>query len=137
MFWFDGYRGMVMLRFVPHRHSTLELVGWAAMPNTLFRQPTKPAQFDLKNGITVLAFGLIGNMDMLGMAAQPTGQIMNREFLSQLQNDLLAIIITLTLTAIVSMLVGYRVIAKRLAQRGMKKEMRKPLGKQAHHLYFC
>ena len=43
------------------------------MPNKLFRQQSKSAQFNLKHRITFLIFGLIGDMDMLGMTAQPTG----------------------------------------------------------------
>lgn len=75
-------------------------------------------------------------MVMLGIAAQPTGQIMNREFLSQLQNDLLAIIIILTLTAIISIFVGYRVIAKRLAQRGMRKGDARAIGQTTASFLF-
>jgi hypothetical protein len=68
--------------------------------------------------------------------AQPTGYIMNQEFLSQLQNDLLAIIITLTLVAIILILIGYRVVAKRLAQRGMKKGDARAIGQATALLLF-
>ncbi|WP_039913268.1 hypothetical protein [Cellvibrio mixtus] len=61
---------------------------------------------------------------------------MNQEFLSQLQNDLLATIITLTLAAIISMFVGYRVTAKRLAERGMKKGDARAIGQATASLLF-
>lgn len=75
-------------------------------------------------------------MDMLGMAAQPTESIMNQEFLSQLQNELLAIIITMTLAAIISMLIGYRIVAKRLAHRGMKKGDARAIGQATASILF-
>ena len=42
------------------------------MPNTLYRQTSKLAQYNFKRGFTFSTFSLTGNMDMLGMTAQPT-----------------------------------------------------------------
>ena len=74
-----------------------------------------------KHGLTFLTFGLIGNMDMLGMAVQPTDNNMQNELISNLTSGLLQIVIALFFAAIMSMLIGYRVVAKRLKNNGMKK----------------
>ena len=60
-------------------------------------------------------------MDMLGMAAQPTDNNMHNELISSLTNGLLRTVIALFFAAIISMLIGYRVVAKRLTNNGMKK----------------
>lgn len=61
---------------------------------------------------------------------------MAHEIFPQLQHDLFAIIITMTLAAIISMLIGYRIIAKRLAQRGMKKGDARAIGQATASLLF-
>jgi hypothetical protein len=61
---------------------------------------------------------------------------MIQEFLSQLQNNLLAITITLTFAAIISMFIGYRIVAKHLAHRGMKKGDARAIGQATASLLF-
>ncbi|WP_062057469.1 hypothetical protein [Cellvibrio sp. OA-2007] len=61
---------------------------------------------------------------------------MNNELLSQLQNDLFVIIIILAIAATISMLIGYRIVAKRLAQRGMKKGDARAIGQATASLVF-
>ena len=61
---------------------------------------------------------------------------MVHEIFPHLQRDLFAIIITMTLVAIISMIVGYRIVAKRLAQRGMKKGDAKAIGQATASLLF-
>lgn len=61
---------------------------------------------------------------------------MNQEFFSQLQNNLCASIITLMVAAIISVLIGYRIVAKRLAQRGVKKGDAKAIGQATASLLF-
>lgn len=73
---------------------------------------------------------------MLGMAAQPTEHEMHNEFIRQLTNGILPLIITLFFAAIFSMLIGYRVVAKRLAQRGMKKGDARAIGQATASLMF-
>lgn len=53
---------------------------------------------------------------------------MNNEFISQLSNGILSAIIALLFLAILSMLFGYRFIAKELVKIGMKKGDAKALG---------
>ncbi len=73
---------------------------------------------------------------MLGMAAQPTEHRMNNELMAQLTNGILSAIITLFFAAIASMLIGYRIVAKRIAQRGMKKGDAKAIGQATASLLF-
>ena len=61
---------------------------------------------------------------------------MQQQFLSQLQNDLLTIIITLSFAAIISILIGYRIVAKPLAHRGMKKGNARAVGQATASLMF-
>lgn len=75
-------------------------------------------------------------MDMLGITAQPTEHRMNNELMAQLTNGILSAIITLFFAAIASMLIGYRIVAKRLAQRGMKKGDAKAIGQATASLLF-
>lgn len=53
---------------------------------------------------------------------------MNNEFISQLSNGILSAIIALLLLAALSMLFGYRFIAKELIKIGMKKGDAKAMG---------
>ena len=53
---------------------------------------------------------------------------MNNEFISQLGNQILSIIIALFLLSIISMLFGYRFITKKLVKSGMKKGDAKAIG---------
>lgn len=73
---------------------------------------------------------------MLGMAAQPTEHRMNNELMAQLTNDIIPAIIVLLYSAMTSMFVGYRVVAKRLAQRGMKKGNAKAIGQATASILF-
>ena len=53
---------------------------------------------------------------------------MDNEFISQLSNGIPSMIITLLFLAILSMLIGYRFIAKELIKIGMKKSDAKAMG---------
>ena len=73
---------------------------------------------------------------MLGMAAQPTEHEMHNELIGQFTSGILPAIVILFCSAVISMFVGYRVVAKRLAQRGMKKGDAKALGQATASLLF-
>ena len=53
---------------------------------------------------------------------------MDNEFISQLSNGIPSMIITLIFLSILSMLIGYRFIARELIKIGMKKGDAKALG---------
>lgn len=61
---------------------------------------------------------------------------MHNEFLSQLGSGLISAIIALLFTAMLSMLIGYRIVAKHLVQKGMKKGDAKALGQATASLLF-
>lgn len=61
---------------------------------------------------------------------------MHNELISHLSNGILSAITALFLAVILSMLIGYRIIAKRLVQRGMKKGDAKALGQATASLLF-
>ncbi|MFC3116975.1 hypothetical protein [Cellvibrio fontiphilus] len=61
---------------------------------------------------------------------------MNNELMAQLTNDIIPAIIVLLYSAMTSMFVGYRVVAKRLAQRGMKKGNAKAIGQATASILF-
>jgi hypothetical protein len=111
------------------------------MPNMLFRQSTKPAQCQLKTHNHIFNFrfnrkhGHVGH-DCLRDPTQPTGHRMNNELMAQLTNGIFSTIIVLFFTAIISMLIGYRIVAKRLAQKGMKKGDAKAIGQATASLLF-
>ena len=73
---------------------------------------------------------------MLGMAAQPTGHQMHNELIGQLTSGILPAIVVLFCFAVISMFVGYRVVAKRLAQRGMKKGDARAIGRTTASILF-
>ncbi len=73
---------------------------------------------------------------MLGMAAQPTDKNMHNELISNLTNGLLQIVIAVFFAAIISMLIGYRIVAKRLKNNGMKKSDALAIGQVLAVLLF-
>jgi uncharacterized membrane protein (DUF373 family) len=75
-------------------------------------------------------------MDMLGITAQPTEQQMHNELIGQLTSGILPAIIALLCSAVFSMFIGYRVVTKRLAQRGMKKGDAKAIGQATASVLF-
>ncbi|RYY02214.1 MAG: hypothetical protein EOO53_14360 [Gammaproteobacteria bacterium] len=61
---------------------------------------------------------------------------MNKELILNLTNSLLYIVIALFLAAIFSMLIGYRIVAKRLVENGMKKSDARAMGQAIAGLLF-
>jgi hypothetical protein len=57
----------------------------------------------------------------LALYRQPTDKYMHNELISNLTNNLLSTVISLFFVAIISMVIGYRIIARRLKNNGMKK----------------
>ena len=75
-------------------------------------------------------------MDILGIAAQPTDKNIHNELISNLTNGLLQIVIALFFAATMSILIGYRVVAKRLKNNGMKKGDALAIGQAVAGLLF-
>lgn len=76
---------------------------------------------------------------MLGMtacAARPTEHQMHNELIGQSASGILPAIVVLFCSAVISMFVGYRVVAKRLVQRGMKKGDAKAIGQATASILF-
>jgi len=61
---------------------------------------------------------------------------MNKELISNLTNSLLYVITALFLAAIFSMLIGYRIVAKRLVKNGMKIGDARAMGQAIAGLLF-
>ena len=83
------------------------------------------------------AWSCCGSVLRLQIPPEPTKRrIMNNEFISQLNNRILSAIIALLFLASLSMLFGYRFIAKELIRIGMKKGDAKALGQATASLIF-
>ena len=70
------------------------------------------------------------------MAAQSTDNNMHNELISNLTNSLLHAVIALFFATIISILIGYRVVAKRLVNNGMKKGDARAVGQAIAGLLF-
>ena len=70
------------------------------------------------------------------MTAQPTDNNMHNELISTLTNGLIHIVIALFFAAIMSMFIGYRIVAKRLKNNGMKKSDALAIGQTIAGLLF-
>lgn len=79
--------------------------------------------------------GHVGHGCLRG-AAQPTEHHMHNELIGQLTSGILPAIIVLLCSAMISMFVGYRFVAKRLTQRGMKKGDARAIGQASASLLF-